>query len=53
MEILASLGGIPAELQQSLVNAIIEGMPGRAYLAAKTGEGIVLLRERAPEVRAD
>jgi hypothetical protein len=53
VEIIASLGGIPAELQQRLVNAIIEGLPGPAYLAAKTGEGITLLRERAQGVRAD
>ncbi len=46
VEIVASLGGIPNELQFNVINSIIAAAPGSAYLAAKTGDGITLLRER-------
>lgn len=46
VEIVASIGGIPAELQFTLVNTIIAATPGAAYMAARTGDGISLLRER-------
>jgi hypothetical protein len=53
VEIVVSIGGIPAELQHTVVNSVIEALPGAAYLAAKTGDGIALLRERAQGAPAD
>ncbi len=46
VEIIVSIGGIPTTLQQEMLNTLITRLPGPAYLLARTGDGLALLRER-------